>query len=99
MYRLVEQLEKQAISETLIKNNCKLFPNPVTKDMNIASDFPVTALKIFDISGRTIFHKKYDDSSAELCCAISSENLPGKGLYFAEIITTNTSTKIKFLKN
>jgi rhamnogalacturonyl hydrolase YesR len=99
MYRLVEMLEKSAISETLMKNNCKLFPNPVTKEMNIASDFPVTALKIFDISGRTIFYQKYNDHNTELCYNISSESLPGKGMYFAEIITTNTSTKIKFLKN
>lgn len=99
MYRLVEKLEKSAISETLMKNNCKLFPNPVTKEMNIASDFPVTALKIFDISGRTIFYQKYNDDSTELCYNISSENLPEKGMYFAEIITSNTSTKIKFLKN
>lgn len=99
MYRLVEMLEKSTISETLMKNNCKLFPNPVTKEMNIASDFPVTALKIFDISGRTIFYQKYNDHNTELCYNISSESLPGKGMYFAEIITTNTSTKIKFLKN
>lgn len=99
MYRLVEKLEKSAISEALMKNNCKLFPNPVTKEMNIASDIPVTALKIFDISGRTIFYQKYNDDSTELRYNISSENLPGKGMYFAEIITTNSSTKIKFLKN
>ncbi len=98
MYRLVEMFEKSGVTETMFKNKCTVFPNPVTNEMNITSEYPIEALKIIDISGKTIFHQKFTDGRCNFICNFFGENNFLNGMFFTEISTANSSTKIKLLK-
>ena len=79
----------------IISNNTKLFPNPVSENLNIAfkninDDLNIT---ITDVTGRTIYSEKVVSNSIE----VNTENYPA-GIYFCKIIGGKTNETIKFTK-
>ena len=79
----------------IISNNTKLFPNPVSENLNIAfkninDDQNIT---ITDVTGRTIYSEKVVSNSIK----VNTENYPA-GIYFCKIIGGKTNETIKFTK-
>lgn len=99
IYRLAEMLEKSAVNITISENSCIAYPNPFKNKFNISSEIPVLTFKIFDITGRVLLSQKFSDGQCNLICNYFSEYNHPNGVFFAEITTSNYSTKIKLLKN
>lgn len=86
-----------ALSETLAKNNFKLFPNPTNGELHIQSSLPgqkIKGLRLFNIQGSLIWEMESVLNPDEFW-------LPhhlNSGLYMLEIITEEGECRHKFLK-
>ena len=73
----------------------KIRPNPTSDWLEVVSDEPLTAIKVFDLAGRSIIEKK-DLHQENISINVSHFNA---GFYFMEIEHRNTKILKKFVKN
>ena len=94
--RLYEALDRSTLSianNTLSANELKLFPNPVSADLNIklADNSSMRSAQIFDINGRTVFNVEDDFRTIDVSGLQS-------GLYILNIETTDGFFTKRFIK-
>lgn len=74
-------------------NEFKIYPNPTINLVNIQSNYLIKSIRLFDINGRLI-NNYFPDA---MDTVISLENFQ-TGMYFANIITENSSHIHKIVK-
>ena len=71
-----------------------LFPNPFTDEFTIISENNISAINIYDVSGRLLETHSTISSDKEIKCGLSLSN----GIYFAEIISEDKWKVLRLIK-
>ncbi|WP_290848294.1 T9SS type A sorting domain-containing protein [Flavobacterium sp.] len=71
-----------------------VYPNPTNNQWNVTSTQTITAVSVFDVTGKQIKAVKANDLSV----AIDASDL-SNGIYFANVLTENGSKTVKLVKN
>jgi hypothetical protein len=82
------------VENVLAPSIAKMYPNPATNEVTVSVDakYNVTAISIFDISGREVIAKDASNNTT-----ISLEGLES-GYYFVNVITTEGTVTNKLIK-
>lgn len=95
------KLNKEAVNIKRVemkKGECIVYPSPAHDVLNIA--FPTgnndkTTVTLYDVMGKSVFHNQYTTGKSIITIPVA--NL-ANGIYYYEVITGNTITKNKFVK-
>jgi hypothetical protein len=71
-----------------------LFPNPFTDEFTFISESDISALNIYDVSGRLVETHQNILPDQEIKCG----SMLSRGIYFAEIISSGSRRNIKLIK-
>ncbi|PWH82904.1 T9SS type A sorting domain-containing protein [Brumimicrobium oceani] len=89
-----------SIPENHIKNDIRLFPNPVTTHLNFTLNESPNSLKleIYDVSGKKVQTKNFPNNSNEEFKGFVDISELKNGLYFCKFLNGERSVTRKFLK-
>ena len=79
-----------SVSENQLKNNIKVFPNPVTEQLFVEGVSGVK-LKVINLLGELVINETLDTT-------INVSELKS-GIYFLQINSGNSQSVVKFIKN
>jgi len=74
-------------------NTIKIYPNPTKSKLNVQSDNEFNALKIFDIGGKLILAKSYNEKVKATCLHLNFT----KGIYLLKLFDAGISSYSKFI--
>ena len=85
----IGEYEALSVSEPLVNDNYKIYPNPAHDSITINSENgPVLGVRIFDVSGREVFNQKANAANV----SFDISDLPS-GVYLINV-TTNKGENI-----
>ncbi|MEW6469477.1 MAG: T9SS type A sorting domain-containing protein [Bacteroidota bacterium] len=85
------------VEEVATAANVMLFPNPASGQITIADadGGRITAVRVFDMMGKTYIERKFEAALPEQQLILSELN---SGVYFIEVITESSAAVLKFSK-
>lgn len=89
------QITKESLStQEAMKTKIAFFPNPVKDILNIQNDRKITAVKIYDLTGKEVVTKEFNANNVH----VDVSNLP-KGVYMVKVGSENSNRTIKVIKD
>ena len=89
-FKLNQLISTASVSENQLKNNIKVFPNPVTEQLFVEGVSGVK-LKVINLLGELVINETLDTT-------INVSELKS-GIYFLQINSGNSQSVVKFIKN
>jgi hypothetical protein len=71
-------------NKEIVKNNTKIFPNPVKNILNFESQNNISSVQIFDLFGKEIFNKIIEKETQNIQLAITDLQIP-KGIFLVKL--------------
>lgn len=80
-----------------LSNNISLFPNPTNGDLNInfARNFGTTSIAIFNVNGQKVLNTSTEGFGNNTIATSTLAN----GIYFAQVVSQEGTSTMKFIKN